>query len=393
MGFALGYEREIKLLAETNGSWGTTPSSALKKFLVTGGSIKHNNEEYENDEIYTDGQKGDNALVAEHAVGSLPFNVRFCDVMHELLLFSVGASAWTSVSIAAATDIAFNATDNALSSTTTDFLDNSMTIGMIVKISGNQTAANAGRAKVTAIAIHKLTLSEDWLDLTAEAAGDAVTIAADYCRNSTTLNSHTIEEEYTQTTEFKYGTGMTIESLALTVEAGSIVKGEASFFGKSATMAGTTSGTGSETAASAITPFLANAGINKAYMDDAVLTSGTQKFNINISRTLIKKPALGSNTITDIGIGQFKCTIDIGAYFQDSTEYDIFKARTAKCFDLEMVDAAGNYYIGTMFRGIAANCPDMEPSIDNPIMVDVTINSSKNTSTPTSMWQWTKIAA
>ena len=392
MSFALGYEREMKLLAETNGSWGTTPSSALTKFLVTGGSIKHVNEEHENDEIYTDGQKGDNALISEKGIGSMPFNVRFCDVMHELLLFSVGAASWSSTSIAAATDIAFNADDNALSSTVTDFCDNSMTVGQIIKLSGDQGAGNAGLGMITAIAQRKLTLSADWLDLDVEAAGDEVTIAGDYCRNATTLNSHTVEEEYTESTEFKYGEGFTIESLALTIEAGSIVKGDITFMGEKVTMAGTTSGTGSETAASTITPFLANAGINKVYLDNAVLTSGTQKFNINISRNLIPKTELTSNTMTTIGIGQFTVTIDIGAYFEDSTEYDIFKARTPKRFDIVMVDAAGNYYCGTMFRGIAADVPEMEPSIEDPIIVEATINSSRSTS-PAKMWQWTKIAA
>lgn len=385
----IGFERDIKLLVES--SWGTTPASALELFKVTGASFEPVLEFAQDDEINSTGREKDQQIVAKSAKGSLKFNVRFCELMHDIFQHTLGASAWTSISIAAATDIGFNAADNALSSTTTNFIDNSMTVGCIIKLSGDQLAANKGIAKVTALTAHKATLSSAWLDLTVEAPEDAVTIAGDYIRDGSTQKSFSGEDEYTKVTQFSTATGLTVRSLNINISNKAKITGAVDFFGKAHSLVQTTIGTGTETAASTNKPMLSGAGVDKFFIDNASTGVADISLAFNWTRELHPVEPVGEENPTDVGIGKLTHTLNADLLFEDETVHDYFSGQTSIAVDAVIKDEDSNYYAFSMFttKLPAADIPD---SPNDLVRVSASMKAFENTSR-SAICQIAKIAA
>jgi len=354
----LGFEREIKLVEES--TWGSTPASALEKFKVTGGSFEPEIEFAQDDEINSHGRKKDQQIVFQSAKSNLNFNVRFCELMHDIFKHALGASAWTSVSISAATDIAFNATDNALSSTSTNFISNNMTIGVIINVTGDQLAANQGLAKITALTANKATLSSAWLDLSVEPAGDEVTIAGDYIRDGSTVKSFSGEDEYTKITQFSTATGLTIRSLDINIPNKGKITGAVDFYGKAHSLVQATIGTGSETAASTNKPMLSGAGVEKFFINNAASGVADISLAFNWARELHPVEEVGEENPTAVGLGKRTHTLVAELLFESEAIHDYFTAQTALEVDAVFKDEDDNYYALSIFNTLlpAASIPD-----------------------------------
>ena len=387
MSINLGHERDIKLLVEE--TWGTTPSSALELFKVTSAKIRPVFDIAEDDEIQSSGMEQDHQIVAQHAEGDMRFNVRFCDCMADIFQHALGASSWTSVSITE-TDIAFSDADNALSSTSTNFISNNMTIGMIVKVSGATHSANSGLAKVTALTANKATLSSGWLDLDDEDPGDSITIAGDYVRNGSTLKGFSIEDEYTNISEFESAVGMSIRSLAISIPQKGRITGSASFYGKTHALAQSTIGTGSETAASSNNPMITGTGVDAFYIDNASSGVGDVSLDFTFTRDLIPSEVIDSTYPDTLGMGMFRAMLKADLLFENDTFYDYMQGQDEKEYDVVFKDSSSNYYIISYFDGKHKAIDTPETSEIVRVTADI---AAYEDSSRSAICQITKIAA
>jgi len=388
MSINIGHERDIKLLVEDE--WGTTPSSALELFKVTSAKIKPVFDIAEDDEIQSSGREQDHQIVAQHAEGDMRFNVRFCDCMADIFQNALGASSWTSVDIDGETDIAFNATDNALSSTSTNFISNNMTIGMIIKVSGATESENGGLAKVTALAANKATLSSGWLDLEDEAAGDAITIVGDYIRDGSTLKGFSIEDEYTNIAEFESAVGMTIRSLAINIPSKGRITGSTSFYGKTHALAQATIGTGSDTAASSNNPMITGTGVDAFYIDNASSGVGDVSLDFTFTRDLIPSEVIDSTYPDTLGMGKFRAMLKADLLFENDTFYDYMQGQNEKEYDVVIKDSSSNYYVLSYFDGKHKGVDIPETTEIVRVTADITAYEDSSRS---AICQITKIAA
>jgi len=356
MTIARANRREIKLLLEDD--FNVTPSSSLELFGVTNFDGTCDDNTQKDERVTGDGQLVDLQEVSRVASADMEFEARYCDVFHDIVQAAMRASAWVTVAISD-TDIAFNATDNALSSTSTNFVDNNCSVGIIVDIGGSTDTDNVGRAKVTAVAVNKLTLSSDWLDVDDKGPGATVTVDCIYCRNGNTVESFSIEEETTDVaSNFIAYTGMTVNSLELAAEIGNKWTGRVNFMGADQDRKATTIGTGADTAAAVNLAFDSNAHVQKIYIDDSAIGIGLRSLRFMINNSIEMDEPLTSAVPTGAGFAtDFSGIFDVEAFFQDGTQWDLWEAKTAQAIDFEIKDAAGNYYWISLMRAKANTRP------------------------------------
>lgn len=321
---------------------GTTPASALKVVRQTSNDLVRSQSYTTSQEIQSDRNIRDNILTDMEVTGSVPFELSFADFddFFEAALFNTFS---TAVAISA-TDIAAASTGNKYTSTTTNFTTANIVVGQWLKIAGFTNAANNGFAKVTSLTATELVISN--LTLVNESATPTITMSGQRLRNGTTLQSFSLENEFTDITQFINFKGMCVNSMNLSFEVGNILNGTFDFIGMTSARATTTIGTGAHIASSTNDVMNAVSDISNIRENGSLLsTSGIYVLSASLllENGLRGQKALGNLGNVGIGTGRCNVTGELQVYFKDGALYDKFINDTASSVDLRVTDGTNSY--------------------------------------------------
>lgn len=236
---------------------------------------------------------------------------------------------------------------SGLTSTALDFTTLGLTAGQWIKIGGGTagtgfaTTANNGWARVSSIAANDLDLDDLPTGWTAD-AGSGKTIrvwVGDYVRVGTTRTSFTLEKgalAQATPTYISYR-GMVPNSLALTLDAGAMVRGSLGFQGKDGSLS-TTALDASPDDAVSYAPFNAVANVGRLAIDGvaAGAPSYVRSLAVSVGNNLRGHNAVGTLGRADVRAGDADVSGRLSAYFGDKTLYETYLNGTESRLDCRL---------------------------------------------------------
>lgn len=225
------------------------------------------------------------------------------------------------------------ATLTGLSSTVLDFTTFGLRVGQMIKIGGTaagdkyNTVANNDWVRINTIAANALTLDNLPTGWAADAgAGKTIRVwIGDGLSNGATQRSFTIEKGFLgqQTPNYLVFSGLTPDTLTLTIAPGSIVNGSISFLGKAASAATTTPLDASVTPSYGNDVINAVANVGRIAENNVTVTGPNyvQQLTIEATNNLREQTAVGNMGLVGVGKGQFRVTGTFTTYFGDATMY------------------------------------------------------------------------
>lgn len=259
---------------------------------------------------------------------------------------ALGGDFSTAVSLTA-TDISASSTDNSINSVAAAFNTTNILPGHWIKISGFTGAgatANNGIAKVVSITTSKIIVSG--LTLVTDAAGESVTIKGKSVRNGTTRKSYTIEKEFSDLSNvFAVHKGCVVNGMSINAAVGSIVSGSFTFAGTTTSYPATTSGTGSEIAATANQSYDPTDSIGTVWIDGVASTTCIRSLNLTTSNNTRNQNCLGSLYPSGVSLGTLDVTAQAEMYFNDTALLNKFIAGTPVSISYSFSDIDGNYLV------------------------------------------------
>lgn len=223
------------------------------------------------------------------------------------------------------------------------WIDAMVDVGDKIYFKGFTETANNGWHEVTGVTATVLTLGGSTLANDTKDSGDL-----DYSTNSgllkcgTELDSFTIEEGFTDVSEYVNVKGCEVSSWSLSIQPDTVVTGSFDFQGtkysgfESSSIASSSLNTNSNPVFDSYTGLLDIPGIV-----DCVITG----FDFTLDNGLNRRYALMVKDACSIGAGRTNITGTINAYFPDSTLADIYDDETEISAKIRLVDLDENAYL------------------------------------------------
>ncbi len=362
--------------------WGTSPTNETMQILrMTGESLNYNITNTVSNELRSDRQVGDLIQTGRENTGG--FNFEFSYGSYDDFLEGALFGDWsTPVNIA---EITVSASADTFSCSTADELD-VIKPGQWIKVAGfTETANNGYFMCLTSPQDDTITVSPSPVT---ESAGDAVTIVGTMLRNGASEHFYTIERFHDDITQYFEFTGMTVNSMSMSVQADQIVTGSFDFMGALAAIQQTPVTSGSYTAVNTNDVYNAVSHVMNIMEGGWDHTSGgdsislVQGLDFTVNNNLRGKKAIGTLGNTDIGIGEIGVSGSMNVYFQDETIYDKYVAGTESSFSFMLDDVAtddtagdGNTYIVTFPRIKFESAPINAGGKNQDIMMNMTFQA------------------
>jgi hypothetical protein len=290
-----------------------------------------------------------------------------------------------------------NATASGLSSTTMNFTNMNLAVGMWVKIYGFTTTATAnnGYARISAIAATSLTfdiLPAGWTTKTETAAVGMY--YGDYIKNGVTDVSYSMEVQYElNVPTFVYYRGQKPATYSLQADSQQIVtetvtfqglnaldptatRGSSNFRGSAVTF-----GTPTTVASQGYSVFDSSNAVPFVLIGGAAISGGNfvNGFSMQLENNLRAQNAIGSVGAVGIGAGRVNITGNLNTYFGTTAEYIKVTQNTATSVTLGFQDNAFK-------KGILIDMPRIKYSggqpdvtgIDTDIFLDVSFQALRD---------------
>lgn len=240
------------------------------------------------------------------------------------------------------------ATATGLGSTTANFINMGLAVGMWIKIGGGvvgqqfNTAVNNTFCRITAVTATALTLDNRPVGWSVD-AGTGKTIRlfwGDYLRDGTTKKFYTFEKGYLAQTSPSYLVyrDMHVGQMSLSLSAGAIITGSFNYLGT--THSASTSPINGTGPAPATSLEVINAVSNVARLTENGLNVGDpnfiREFTLTLNNNLREQTGIGTLGLVGIGVGQANITGMIKTYFGDLTLYNKYVAGTATSLTVRM---------------------------------------------------------
>lgn len=358
MAFADSNRVLVRYVEETD--WGVTPAStAFTEVRLTSESLAHQKETTSSNELRSDRQRSAILEVSASASGDIQF-----EFSHRTFNdFIAGAlqGSWTAVStIQSAT---FTSTTITLSTTVVDSLEQ----GQWFRV--GSAGANNGIFRVASKASNVITV-EGGTFATTTTVSTAV-IRANTCKNGTTRRSFTVEREYDDISKYGKFTGMRANTLALQIEANSIVTGTIGFMGKEGAFSASSAAT-STNAATTTNPVTATANVGALYEGSftSALTTAMKSISLSLNNNERLQQAVGSRTAVGIGEGTLDATGSYQAYLADLVILQKFVNHTESLLSFRFVDDAGNVDVVTIESLYLTNSNAPAAGLNQDVMVN-----------------------
>jgi len=173
----------------------------------------------------------------------------------------------------------------------------------------------------------------------------AVTFEGEYIRTGVAKRSFSIERANNDVSQFFLYTGMTPNTLEMTIEAGSPIMANLAFIGEDEALAQTTASTGAPTALP-VTPILnAVSSVGEIAIDGAALSSCLlQKVDFTLDNQVAGKTGVAKLGFCDADAKYILMGGSISMYFNDETYYNRYLNSAAFSLSITLTDSLGNSY-------------------------------------------------
>lgn len=324
-----------------------TGSTQFKSLRYTGEDFKNSKETAQSQEIRSDGQIPDLAMVGSQPSGGFNFELSFL----ALQPFLAGAlrAEWQVINLPAITVDLDNATQQVVG-LAGDFDD--VPVGAMIKITGATTPENNGAKRVVGKIASGGTLVLAPLSLTALEPDVEVDITGKTLANGIVKKSFDFEKRVVNSAGDDFYLrylGMVTDSLELKIESKKIITGSFKFIGLTNEIdvegadpeADPVTGPGyDETDAGDIMNGTSNMG--SIMMDGAIATDRFKSITLNIANSVRGKDALGYEGNYDVGLGTIAVTGSLNAYFLNNVLPAKIKSHTSFGLAFYIKDAEGN---------------------------------------------------
>lgn len=188
--------------------------------------------------------------------------------------------------------------------------------------------------------------------------------SSDKLINGVAPKSFTIERTFSHTSSgsatntFIRSTGMMVDTMAITMSAGSMITASFGFLGKEAVAAAAAISGSSYTAASTTPPLSASKDFASLTMAN-ITSPKISSLSLNTTNNLRRQQGVGVETSVGLGAGRFEVTGSIDFYMENKEVLDDYLGGTATSLAFTIGESSGNKYTFTVptvkFETVAIN--------------------------------------
>lgn len=372
MPFASGSLLQLRYIPEVTP--GVTPGSGnMVNLRTTGPSFKFNLGYETSKEIRSDRATSGMTLVSADASGGLGLELSFkeYDPFIEAVLqgtWGTAANISQSCSVAVATDATIAAASGTPFST--------LTVGQYVSISGFSNAKNNGIHRIKTITGGGLGFTVDAAEGLVVEASKAITVKSTRLSNGVNQRHFSIEEAYTDITQFRVFRGMSPSKMSLSFQSGQMVSGSFDFMGYSSAIGATTFLPGTPVASQTGEQMNAVVGLGVVYEGGAPLSGVSFKsLSLDIDNALRGQDAIGVLGYAGIASGTLAVTGSAQVYFANANLYNKFVNNQSSSLAWAVQDGAGTGY-GFTLPNVKFNEGNITGgSINSDLMVDISFTA------------------
>jgi hypothetical protein len=233
-----------------------------------------------------------------------------------------------------------SATNKTVTAASTAF--SAVRVGDVIYFAGFTNGGNNGYKRVTTATDTVLTFADD--TFTNETA---TTVDVDYAQHvamltvGTDLATYTIEEGFTDVSEYHYSAGCKVASMSMSLQPDSVITGDVSFQGQTYSEFSATPVSGSTVSASSSEVFDSYTGSLYFGSDMQCVITG---MDFTLDNGLNRRYALMQKDACGIGEGRSNVSGTVNAYFPDSTLADKFSNEEVFDVRIQLEDLNNNSY-------------------------------------------------
>jgi hypothetical protein len=336
MAFSQGSRSGLSYVTESTFGVTPTPSPALVQLPYNTHSLEMTKDRVQGNEIQPDRMLRVDRHGNRQAGGDIVVDLRKADF--DPFLESAFMSAFAdspTIATLTATSAAGTATLTFASQTIPPF-----PVGSAITVAGVVPAGFNGTFTVTACTA----TSVSYLNATTGPQTTAGTIKNRALKIGTTPKSFSIEDAAADISQFRLFTGMTVDTLSVSIAPNSMISATFSMVGKDMTISGT-SVDPTKTASSTNQPFDAYSGVMAIGNASAVggLTSVAiiTGIDFTVSNALAPTFVVGSDSTPQLEFGMATVEGTITAYFEDAALINRFVSETTSAFQVTVNDPSG----------------------------------------------------
>ena len=346
----------------------TMPSASGWKYLrMTGESLNTSIESATSEEIDPTRQVTDSVHVSGQSAGDINLQLSYNEynAFLESALQSSGFSSSVSTATSAASASGFTVSSGTDIVAGSALEDGNGNVFFVKSISGTSVSTVENASGATGSAVH-----------------------TGYIANGTSQNSYSFEKKFESDGTAHYFTmsGMTVDSMNLSLSSGAILNGSFSFQGASGAASGSSSaGTPTASTTNELMNSVNNVtgpniySINTTDGSLTAISATFQEFSLTASNNLRPQAAVGSLYPVGIGAGRINVEMSATIYFSDRSLYDVFIANGWCYLTIVLTDADGNRIAVAVPGAKIATHEVVATGPDADVLANITFQGIKDT--------------
>lgn len=338
MALADGSQTRYYFAEET--TWASPPSGTYEEIRFTSESLSESKDSVVSDEIRSDRQTTDVQQTQISADGDLNFELTF--TTFDSFFEGVLLNTWNSPLSLSLTGVDVTNQDT-IEAALGDF--DAVEEGQWIQTSGFDSADNNGIFRVQSIAGDGSSVTVQYATLVNETSQD-VSIDGETITNGTTRKSYTLEKELSDVGEYLRYPGLYFSEMSLSLSAGDLLTGTFSTMAQQEEVQ-------SSMTPSSITDANTNPITNATTHINEVRENGStdltvSSFDLDYSNGLRERPAVGSETTQEFGLGKIDVSGSLEVYFENADLYQRYLDFTDSDVSFQLQDDDGNIYVFTL---------------------------------------------
>lgn len=338
----------------------------LSELRTTSRAVNPRKGTLETAEVRTDRQKSDVRHGFQSVEGRPGFELSlnsFDDFLEGLL-----GGAWETVTAVSGINIGINTSTKKIDRASGSFITDGYRPGDIVRTTGFANGVNNADWQVLVVTALELTVSDpDGVIITEAAAGGrTVTYPGKRLDVGAVLRTYTVERVFSGIGKYQPFKGVTLNGMGLSVQPEQIVGGSFDLLGMIfAALSSTPLSSVSAYPRPVTSPFSAFDG--RMY-EGGSLISVVTGLDMQMSNNRRLQAVVGRKTSPDVYEGQFVCTGELTALFEDETMLNKFINETESSMYCKLADvAAPTSFMSIVFPRVKYQGGDMDPPPEGPV--------------------------
>lgn len=362
-------------------TFGTTPAGNLQKMRWTSESLAQTNTPEESKEIRDDRQIGYVARVDAEMAGDIGIEMSYG--AHDDMIAGLLMNTWAAITTGVKSDLAAVAAGQELTSGATDL--SVFPVGAWIRLSAGWVANLGKIVKVLSSSAASLTVTGDVLVDEVAAAGHVISTSRLIV--GTTPKSFSIEKaqmDLAEAERYSAYAGCRIKGASLNITPGSLFNGNFSVMGLREARPAATIGTGY---VAAPTNDIWNTvdNIEAIREGGAAVTFRTTGITLNIENGMWGQKELAVLGSSGIGVGTFRLTGSLGAYFETKALCNKALNWVASDLAFRSKDVAGNKTVWDIPKLYFTNAKTNNAGMDQDVKAEMEFQAFLNASQGTTL--------